>query len=128
MHDTLVQIGHGVSTSLPKLYMLSAVPVLPAANQQLQLSVLAFPYCGAVARLCIAGNTEESQCCRNAEFMELKCKLTPDQSALYDAAVSVWQVCTLSALPLSSMVNGEDQSLFCLGSPFLRETSKHPQI
>lgn len=57
---------------------------------------------------CIAGNTEESQCCRNAEFVELKCELTPDQSALYDAAVSVWQVCTLAALPLNSMVKVEE--------------------
>lgn len=45
--------------------------------------------------------------CRNAEFMELKCELTPDQGALYDAAVSVWQVKTLPCLPKNIMVNGE---------------------
>ncbi len=38
--------------------------------------------------------------CRNAEFMELKCELTADQTALYDAAVGVWQVCQLSPSPV----------------------------
>ena len=43
-------------------------------------------------------------CARQAEFTELHCSLTPEQTAQYDAATELWQVHLLQSEPLASDV------------------------